>query len=168
MPLNDAQGYRAAPGLLWPCTGRADGFEIPPQVPKVGQAKRLRFPATGLSQDCQHGIPLQGPMPVVDQRNEVPGQRQSRSGKGYEVRSGGVRQRAFVVFVLQQGVDPEFNSDEAIPAVSDFGPHFAEGQVPRRAAETLPNSTRSQRRRPVTRKTAQTGLGGACPLIGRR
>ena len=42
---------------------------------------------------------------------------------------------AFVVFVIQHGVDPEFNSDAAIPAVSDFGPHFTERQVPRRAAE---------------------------------
>lgn len=85
MPLYSAQGYCAAPGLVWPCTGFADGFEIPPQVAKVGQAQRLRLPAAGFDQDGQHGISPPRSVTLVDQRDQVPGQLQSRSAKGYNV-----------------------------------------------------------------------------------
>ena len=35
MPLDNRQGYCAAPGWFYPCAGLADGFDIPPKVAQV-------------------------------------------------------------------------------------------------------------------------------------
>lgn len=69
MSFDNAQGYQAAAGMFWPSTGCAGDFQIPPQVAKVGQPKRLRLPATGFGQDCQYGVSLPPSMTIVDHRN---------------------------------------------------------------------------------------------------
>lgn len=79
MPLDYAQGYRAAPGLLWPCTGLAGPFEIPPQVSEIGLTQRFRLPAMGFCQGGQHGVSLPRSVMLVDHLNQSPGQLPSRS-----------------------------------------------------------------------------------------
>lgn len=144
MPLDNPQGYCAAPGLFWPCAGRAGAFEMPPQMPEIGLADRLRVPA-GFGQGRQHGIPPPNSMTPVDQRHQVSDQILSGSAERHDAGRGA--RLLFVVPVVQQSIYPELGSKAPVRPASDFHSNMPERQVPCRAAVAGPNQSRPQQLR---------------------